>query len=81
MSGKICVKCGLLSERLKTTEDFTNAGWLWGSINYKNGANITFALCPECRNDANAIPYLKPGWAHRASDKAERAGAIDISRG
>jgi len=81
MRGKICACCGLMSEGLKTEEDFIKAGWMWGNLNFKNGAEISFSLCPECKTKDGSIPYLKEGWAHRASEKAERTGGIGNLRG
>ena len=77
MRGKICVKCGLMTEGLKTEDDFIKAGWMWGNLTFKNGAEVAFSLCPECKKDNNAVPYFKSGWAHKAGEKSGDAPKSD----
>jgi hypothetical protein len=66
MKGKICINCGLMSENLKTEDEFIDAGWMWGSLNFVNGANISFSLCPECKK-TKCVSFMDKGWAHRAN--------------
>lgn len=85
MTGKICIKCGLMSENLKAMEDFVKAGWLWGTIKYKNGGTETNATWPlsswmTAKSMSGPRMKVRPGRLPGRSGKKESSNRNSVIR-